>query len=127
MGRPRQRDRPRPRPPAGLLVLAHLRNGDTYARLAAGFRIAISTAWRYVADTLELLADLAEDIDQVGQRIGSLAWALLDGTLIPTDRVAGQRCYYSGRHRRHGVNVQVLADPFGRLLWASPAVTGVHS
>ncbi|MFB8778089.1 transposase family protein, partial [Streptomyces broussonetiae] len=27
----------------------------------------------------------------------------------------------------HGMNVQVLADPFGRLLWASPALPGaVH-
>jgi hypothetical protein len=29
-----------------LLVLAHLRNGDTYLRLAAGFGVATSTAWR---------------------------------------------------------------------------------
>lgn len=28
---------------------------------------------------------------------------------------------------RHGTNVQVLTDPFGRLLWASPALPGsVH-
>ncbi|GAB2991627.1 hypothetical protein GCM10027184_51900 [Saccharothrix stipae] len=27
-----------------LLVLAHLRNGDTHARLAAGFGISLSTA-----------------------------------------------------------------------------------
>jgi hypothetical protein len=27
-----------------LLVLAHLRNGDTYARLAGGFAIGITTA-----------------------------------------------------------------------------------
>jgi hypothetical protein len=30
-----------------LLVLAHLRNGDTYSRLAAGFGIGVTTAWRY--------------------------------------------------------------------------------
>ncbi len=96
----------------------------TYARLAAGVKIATSTAWRYVHDTLTLLAALAEDIGQVGHRIGALAWVLLDGTLVPIDRVAGQRRFYSGRHRRHGVNVQVLADPFGRLLWASPPLPG---
>ncbi|MFF7156130.1 transposase family protein, partial [Streptomyces sp. NPDC008139] len=29
--------------------------------------------------------------------------------------------------KKHGMNVQVLTDPFGRLLWASPALPGaVH-
>ena len=52
---------------------------------------------------------------------------ILDGTLIPIDRVAADRPYYSGKHKRHGVNVQVLADTRGRLLWASPALPGaVH-
>jgi hypothetical protein len=48
----------------------------------------------------------------------------LDGTLIPIDRVADQKPYYSGKHKRHGVNVQVIADAAGRLVWASPALPG---
>jgi hypothetical protein len=52
---------------------------------------------------------------------------LLDGTLLPIDRTATDRPFYSGKHRKHGMNVQVLADPHGRLLWASPALPGaVH-
>ena len=31
-----------------LLALAHLRNGDTYTRLAAGFAISTTTVWRYI-------------------------------------------------------------------------------
>ena len=38
--------------------------------------------------------------------------------------VAADRPYYSGKHKRHGMNVQVLADPLGRLMWASPALPG---
>lgn len=30
-----------------LLVLAHLRNGDTHTRLAEGFAIGATTVWRY--------------------------------------------------------------------------------
>lgn len=45
-------------------------------------------------------------------------------TLIPIDRVAGQRRYYSGERKRHGMNVQVLTDPAGRLVWASPHLAG---
>lgn len=52
---------------------------------------------------------------------------LLDGTPLPTDRIAADRPLYSGKHKKHGMNVQVLADPSGRLLWASPALPGaVH-
>ena len=52
---------------------------------------------------------------------------ILDGTLLSIDRVAADRPYYSGKHKRHGMNVQVLADPLGRLIWASPALPGaVH-
>jgi hypothetical protein len=38
-----------------LLVLAHLRHGDTYARLAAGFGIGLSTTYRYVREAVGLL------------------------------------------------------------------------
>lgn len=55
------------------------------------------------------------------------ALVLLDGTLLPIDRIAADRPFYSGKHKKHGMNVQVLADPSGRLLWASPALPGaVH-
>lgn len=107
-----------------LLVLAHLRNGDTYARLAAGFAIGTSTAWRYVREAVDLLATLADDVHAAVLRACRLAYAILDGTLIPIDRLADERPYYSGKHKRHGMNAQVLADPAGRLVWASPALPG---
>ncbi len=44
--------------------------------------------------------------------------------VLPIDRIAADRPYYSGKKRHHGMNVQVLTDPFGRLLWASPALPG---
>ena len=107
-----------------LLVLAHLRNGDTYARLAAGFAIGTSTAWRYVREAVDLLATLADEVTAAVLRACRLAYAILDGTLIPIDRLADERPYYSGKHKRHGMNAQVLADPAGRLVWASPALPG---
>jgi hypothetical protein len=39
-----------------LLVLAHLRNGDTYQRLAGGFGIGVATVCRYLHETIDLLA-----------------------------------------------------------------------
>jgi DDE superfamily endonuclease/Helix-turn-helix of DDE superfamily endonuclease len=107
-----------------LLALAHLRNGDPFTRLAAGFGVGTTTAWRYVREVINLLADRADTLSTAMTRISTLAYAILDGTLIPIDRVADQKPYYSGKHRRHGVNVQVIADPAGRLVWASPALPG---
>lgn len=107
-----------------LLVLAHLRCGSTYAQLAAGFRIGTSTVYRYVREAVDLLAALAPTLDEGVRAASTKAYVLLDGTLLPIDRVAADRPFYSGKHRRHGMNVQVIADPFGRLLWASPALPG---
>jgi len=110
-----------------LMALAHLRNGDTLARLAAGFDVSVTTVWRYLREAVDLLAACADDLAAAMRRATRLAYAILDGTLIPIDRVADQRPYYCGKHKRHGVNVQVLADAAGRLIWASPALPGaVH-
>ncbi|WKX16420.1 transposase family protein [Streptomyces sp. NL15-2K] len=110
-----------------LLVLAHLRCGHTYAQLAAGFGIGIATAYRYVTEAVEILKALAPDITTAVRAAAHKAYLILDGTLLPIDRIAADRPYYSGMHRKHGMNVQVLTDPFGRLLWASPALPGaVH-
>lgn len=54
--------------------------------------------------------------------IRTKAFVILDGTLLPIDRIAAHTPYYSGKHKRHGMSVQVLTGPFGRLLWASPAL-----
>lgn len=52
---------------------------------------------------------------------------ILDGTVLPIDRIAADRPYYSGKKKHHGMNVQVLADPAGRMIWASDALPGaVH-
>ncbi|MFJ5036112.1 transposase family protein, partial [Streptomyces sp. NPDC088560] len=44
--------------------------------------------------------------------------------LIATDRIAADEPYYSMKHRRHGMNVQVVAAPNGTPLWFSRALPG---
>ncbi|GFH77003.1 transposase [Streptomyces gougerotii] len=103
-----------------LLTLAHLRMGHTYAQLAAGFGIGTTTAYRYVTEAVELLAALAPGLTDAVRTASAKAYLILDGTLLPIDRIAADRPFYSGKHKKHGMNVQILADPFGRLLWAEP-------
>ena len=55
------------------------------------------------------------------------AYVVIDGTLIPVDRVAADRPFYSGKHRRHGMNLQVISAPDGEILWVSGPLPGaVH-
>ena len=89
-----------------LLVLAYLRKGDTFAELAAGFGIGTATAWRYVTETVALLAARSPTLRQAlrDARKAGHAYLVIDGTLIPIDRVAADRPFYSGKHRKHGMN-----------------------
>ena len=58
---------------------------------------------------------------------GGWAFVVLDGTLIPVDRVAADRPSCSGKHQKHGMNLQVIASPAGDILGVSGALPGaVH-
>src|SRR2546430_12757417 len=46
---------------------------------------------------------------------------------MPIDRGAGAGPFYSGKHRRHGMNLQVIAAPDGDIVWVSGPLPGaVH-
>jgi DDE superfamily endonuclease/Helix-turn-helix of DDE superfamily endonuclease len=112
-----------------LLVLAYLRKGETFAELAAGFGVSTATAWRYVTETVALLAARSPRMGQALRDAAKAghAYLVIDGTVIPIDRVAADRPFYSGKHRKHGMNLQVIASPDGDIVWVSGALPGaVH-
>jgi Helix-turn-helix of DDE superfamily endonuclease/DDE superfamily endonuclease len=110
-----------------LLVLAYLRKGETFGELAAGFGVGTATAWRYVNETAALLAARAPKLRTAVRdaRKAGHASVVADGTLIPVDRVAADRPFYSGKHQKHGMNLQVIASPHGDVLWVSGALPGL--
>ncbi|TDB87102.1 transposase family protein, partial [Actinomadura sp. 7K534] len=109
-----------------LLVLVHLRKGETFAEAAAGFGVSVATAWRYVERIVSLLSARSPKLWAALRKAGTdgLTHLVLDGTLIHTDRVKADRPYFSGKHRVHGMNVQVIAGPDGTILWTSGAMPG---
>ena len=106
-------------------TLVYLRKHDTLQQIAVGFRIGVATAWRYINDTIDLLASFAPSLKEAltSHHLEGREYVLLDGTVAETDRVhtAG---HYSGKAHREGVNLQVLSTAEGQLLWLSPALPG---
>jgi hypothetical protein len=107
-------------------VLAYLRKGETFADLAAGFGIGTATAWRYVTETVALLAARSPKLRTAlaAARKAGHAYIIIDGMLVPIDRVAADRPFYSGKHRRHGMNLQVISTPDGDIVWVSGPLPG---
>jgi hypothetical protein len=118
-----------------VLVLRWLRHRLDLRTLALQARVSIATAYRYLHEGVDVIAGQAPDLGQVlpdAHRAG-VVFLCLDGTLIPTDRVAarvevdGHRAHhlwFSGKHRAFGGNVQVLTDHTGFPLWVSAVRPG---
>jgi hypothetical protein len=81
--------------------------GHTYAQLAAGFGIGTTTAYWYLPEAVELLAGLAPTLADAIRVASIKAFVILDGTLLPIDRIAADRPFYSGKHEKQGMNLQV--------------------
>ncbi len=115
-----------------VLVIAFLRTNLTCAELAAGFGISESTCWRDIREGISVLADRGRRISlaDVARLAVKMGWdyLIVDGVHVPAvtfgRKTGGQRAYYSGKHKRHGLNVQAVCSPDGELLWAAAPQPG---
>jgi hypothetical protein len=98
-----------------VVALVCLRGHVSLAEIAAGFGMSESTARAYTSAVIALLAERTPGLLKV-LREADPELVLLDGTLTECDRVGDGRADCSAKHRRHGVDVQVVTDPDGRLL-----------
>jgi hypothetical protein len=122
--------RPRGRPKAVDLVdalrlaLTHLRRNTTYEELGQDNTLAASTAWSYVQTMTAFLADaLGVDAAWLAVMVRDKV-CLVDGTLVTVFNWRHRSDLYSGKHRRYGMNLQVVVDLHGRLVGMSRPLPG---
>jgi hypothetical protein len=112
-----------------MAVSVHDATPSTSGNSYTTFGDATTTAWRYVNEAVKLLPARAPKLAKALRRAKNdgLLSVLLDGTLIPIGRVAANGPFYSGKHTKHGMNLQVIAGPDGTIVWVSGALPGsVH-
>ena len=88
--------------------------------------ISTSTAYAYLQEGIYVLAAQAPDLKAVIEqaKLAGFTHVNLNGTVIRTDRVGtegpnGADLWWSGKHKHHGGNIQVLSAPDGWPLWVS--------
>jgi len=113
------------------VVLRWLKDGTDVRALARDSGVWQATAYRYLHEALEVIAQRSPDIADVLNRLRRRGepFVCLDGTLVRTDRVAartqaGNHLWYSGKHKAFGGNVQVLTDHTGFPVWTAPVEPG---
>jgi hypothetical protein len=104
-----------------VLVLRWFREDTGMPTLARDAGISPATGYRYLHEGITVLAAQAPDLHSVLEWGKADGWShvTVDGTLIATDRCrtknpdTGHDLWFSGKHRTHGGNVQVVCDPDG--------------
>jgi len=114
-----------------IMVLRWFKEATDLRILARDAGVSIATAYRYLHEAIDVIAAHAPDLHEVLAHGLGQGWAFvcLDGTLIASARSAarseaGHDVWYSGKHKRHGGNVQVLTGPTGYPEWVSDVEPG---
>jgi hypothetical protein len=110
-----------------VLVIRWFLDGTRVAQLAVDNGIGKSTAYDYLHEGINALAGCAPGLSEAmtAAKATGCGHLNLDGTVIRTDRSShpgpnGADLWWSGKHKHHGGNIQVLSDPTGWPVW-SPA------
>jgi hypothetical protein len=121
-----------------VLGLRWFRDRTAPDALARDHGISRATAYRYLDEVIEVLAEQAPDLCQALERAKGQGFShvILDGKIILSARckektisVKGQviDLWYSGKAHAHGGNIQAVTAPDGFPLWVSRAEPGsVH-
>jgi hypothetical protein len=110
-----------------VLVLRWFLDDTRMTSLARDNAIALSTAYAYRDEGIAVLAAQRPSLHSalLAAKAAGHTHVIVDGTLIRTDRIhtpgptPGVDAWWSGKHKHHGGNIQIVSAPDGWPLWTS--------
>jgi hypothetical protein len=118
-----------------VFAVAWFRDRPEIARHGQAFGISQATAYRYLHEAIDVLAEQAPDLHQALRRAAEagISHLILDGKVFETDRchtrtvsVKGDQidAWYAGKTHDFGGNIQALFEPDGFPIWTSDVEPG---
>lgn len=114
-----------------VMVLRWFKDDPEVAILVRDAGVSIATVYRYVHEGIDVIAAQAPDLPDVLAHGLEAGWEFvcLDDTLVASTRSAarsevGHDLWYSGKHKQHRGNIQVLTGPNGFPEWVSDVEPG---
>lgn len=114
-----------------VLLLRWYLDATRMRQLARDAGTGIVTGYRYLHEGLDVLARRRPTLRGalLAALAGGYSHVIVDGTVIRIDRLHvpgpnGHDLWWSGKHKHHGGNVQVVAAPDGWPLWTSEVRPG---
>lgn len=115
-----------------VLVLRWLLDDARMSALARDNTIGSSTAYSYRDEAIAVLSACKPALHGalLAAKVAGHSHVIVDGTLIYTDRIktpgptSGADLWWSGKHKHHGGNIQVVSAPDGWPLWTSDVRPG---
>lgn len=107
-----------------VVTLTYLRRNRVQVEIGETFSVSQSTISRAISSLTPLLGAVVADCVPTAEDLEERTQYIVDGSLLPCWSWEGHRELYSGKHHTTGLNVQVVCDLYGRLVWISDPVNG---
>ena len=109
------------------VTVMYLRTNASQEAIADVVGVSQPTISRTIAVVTRIIARVLGPLLATAEQVPRTGVYIIDGTLLPCWSWKSEPCLWSGKHKRTGMNLQVLVSLTGHLLWACDPLPGsVH-
>jgi DDE superfamily endonuclease/Helix-turn-helix of DDE superfamily endonuclease len=109
-----------------VVTLKYLRRNRVQAEIAEDYGVSQPTISRAISAITPLLVQALLEYIPTADDLDEEAQYFVDGTLLPCWSWAAYPGLYSGKHKKTGMNVQVVCTVYGQLAWISDPIPGAR-